>query len=108
MVRHKRSDIRSTASTNNRGQPSKVAVPAEPLREYSAQQLAQAYDCKTVAADQQFKDKRSKVPARWIPSIPIVPVIGSSRLSGAQMEPVCSHNSCLYFAKAKFFKQISG
>lgn len=42
-------------------QPAKMVAPAEPLREISAQQLAQAYDRNTVAADQQFKDKRFKV-----------------------------------------------
>ncbi len=41
--------------------PERVSSPAEPLREISAQQLAQAYDRNTVAADQQFKGKRFKV-----------------------------------------------
>lgn len=41
--------------------PAKVEAPAELLREYSAQQMAQAYDRNTVAADQQFKGKRFKV-----------------------------------------------
>jgi hypothetical protein len=44
-----------------RGPLTKVVASAELLQEYSAQQLAQAYDCNTMAADQQFKGKRFKV-----------------------------------------------
>lgn len=36
-------------------------APVEQLFEVSAQQLAQAYDRNTVAADQQFKGKRFRV-----------------------------------------------
>ncbi|MGN5580971.1 hypothetical protein VF687_03935 [Stutzerimonas sp. Brlt_13] len=61
MAGHERSDTRSAAATTSRSQPAKVSASAEPLREISAQQLAQAYDRNTVAADQQFKGKRFKV-----------------------------------------------
>lgn len=44
-----------------RGPLTKVVASAAPLQEYGAQQLAQAYDRNTVAADQQFKGKRFKV-----------------------------------------------
>ncbi|MDA7088963.1 hypothetical protein PH586_21510 [Pseudomonas sp. SA3-5] len=50
-----------TAATSGQSQPAKVVAPVEPLIDVSAQQLAQAYDRNTVAADQQFKDKRFKV-----------------------------------------------
>jgi len=53
------SDKAATATTQS--QPAKVAAPVTPLFEVSAQQLAQAYDRKTVAADQQFKGKTFKV-----------------------------------------------
>ncbi|WP_407507812.1 OB-fold protein, partial [Pseudomonas aeruginosa] len=59
MATSERSPSRSVSS--NQSQPAKVVVPAEPLREISAQQLAQAYDRNTVAADQQCKGKRCKV-----------------------------------------------
>jgi hypothetical protein len=49
------------SSSGSQSQPAKVAVPVEPLIEVSAQQLAQAYDRNTVAADQQFKGKRFRV-----------------------------------------------
>lgn len=54
---------RSPSQSISSGQrpPAKVEALAEPLREYSAQQLAQAYDRNTVAADQQFKGKLFKV-----------------------------------------------
>lgn len=45
----------------NQSQPARAAAPVEPLFAVSAQQLAQAYDRNTVAADQQFKGKRFKV-----------------------------------------------
>lgn len=50
----------ATASSSQ-SQSAKVAAPVEPLIEVSAQQLTQAYDRNTVAADQQFKGKRFKV-----------------------------------------------
>lgn len=50
-----------SATSNSQSQPTKVAAPVEPSIEVSAQQLAQAYDRNTVAADQQFKGKRFKV-----------------------------------------------
>ncbi|HCF2658099.1 TPA: hypothetical protein NIB10_005811 [Pseudomonas aeruginosa] len=53
------SDKAATATTQS--QPAKVAAPVTPLFEVSAQQLAQAYDRNTVAADQQFKGKTFKV-----------------------------------------------
>ncbi|MCT5197047.1 OB-fold putative lipoprotein [Pseudomonas aeruginosa] len=61
MATSERSPSRPTATASTQSQPAKVAAPAEPLREYTAQQLAQAYDRNTVAADQQFKGKRFKV-----------------------------------------------
>lgn len=48
----------STAAPN---QPTKVVQQAQPLPEYSAQQMAADYERNTVAADQRFKDKRFKV-----------------------------------------------
>lgn len=59
MASSERSPSRSVSS--NQSQQVKVVAPAEPLIEVSAQQLAQAYERNTVAADQQFKDKRFKV-----------------------------------------------
>ncbi|MCU9106802.1 OB-fold putative lipoprotein [Pseudomonas aeruginosa] len=59
MATSERSPSRSVSS--NQSQQAKVVATAEPLREISAQQLAQAYDRNTVAADQQFKGKRFKV-----------------------------------------------
>lgn len=53
------SDKAATATTQS--QPAKVAAPVTPLFGVSAQQLAQAYDRNTVAADQQFKGKTFKV-----------------------------------------------
>lgn len=50
-----------SATSSKQSQPAKVEAPAEPLFAVSAQQLAQAYDRNTVAADQQFKGKRFKV-----------------------------------------------
>lgn len=49
------------AAPSSQSLPAKTAAPAEPLPEVSAQQLAQAYDSNTVAADQRFKGKRFKV-----------------------------------------------
>ncbi|WP_049269406.1 OB-fold protein [Pseudomonas aeruginosa] len=51
----------SSATSSKQSLPAKVEAPAEPLFAVSAQQLAQAYDRNTVAADQQFKGKRFKV-----------------------------------------------
>ncbi|MCY1421097.1 TRNA-anti-like protein [compost metagenome] len=51
----------SRAVSSNQSQQAKVVAPAEPLIEVSAQQLAQAYERNTVAADQQFKGQRFKV-----------------------------------------------
>ena len=48
----------STAAPN---QPAKVAQKAQPLPEYSAQQMAAEYERNTVAADQRYKGKRFKV-----------------------------------------------
>ncbi|UFQ99424.1 OB-fold protein [Pseudomonas wenzhouensis] len=52
---------KAATNSSNQTQPAKVAAPAEPMIEVSAQQLAQAYDRNTVAADQQFKGKRFKI-----------------------------------------------
>ena len=60
MVGHERTDTRPTSAASSQSQSAKMAAPAEPLKEYSVQQLAQAYDRNTVAADQQFKGKRFK------------------------------------------------
>lgn len=56
-----RASTKSAATSSSLSQPAKSVEPAEPLPEVSAQQLAQAYDRNTVAADQQFKGKRFKV-----------------------------------------------
>ena len=48
----------STAAPN---QPTKVVQQAQPLPEYSAQQMAADYERNTVAADQRYKGKRFKV-----------------------------------------------
>ena len=61
MASGDRPSSNSAAALSSQSQPAKVAAPIEPLIEVSAQQLAQAYDRNTVAADQQFKDKRFKV-----------------------------------------------
>lgn len=52
---------RAVMSSANQSQPARVAAPVDPFIEVTAQQLAQAYDRNTVAADQQFKGKRFKV-----------------------------------------------
>lgn len=59
MATSERSPSQSISSSQR--PPAKVEALAEPLREYSAQQLAQAYDRNTVAADQQLKGKLFKV-----------------------------------------------
>ncbi|HBO7921128.1 TPA: hypothetical protein L5C37_005422 [Pseudomonas aeruginosa] len=61
MASGDRPSSKPSATSNSQSQPTKVAAPAEPLIEVSAQQLAQAYDRNTVAADQQFKGERFKV-----------------------------------------------
>ena len=61
MASSDRPASQSTATTSGQSQSARVVAPVEPLREISAQQLAQAYDRNTVAADQQFKGKRFKV-----------------------------------------------
>ncbi|HGO9723690.1 TPA: hypothetical protein ACLECI_002299 [Pseudomonas aeruginosa] len=61
MANSEHSTSRPEATVRTQSQPAKVALPEEPLHEYTAQQLAQAYDRNTVAADQQFKGKRFKV-----------------------------------------------
>ena len=49
------------ATPSSQSQPAKAIEPAAPVLEVSAQQLAQAYERNTVAADQQFKGKRFSV-----------------------------------------------
>jgi len=49
------------ATSSSQSQSDKTAEPPAPVLEVSAQQLAQAYDRNTVAADQQFKGKLFKV-----------------------------------------------
>lgn len=56
-----KASTQSAATSSSMSQPAKSVAPTEPLQEVSAQQLAQAYDRNTVAADQQFKGKRFKV-----------------------------------------------
>lgn len=61
MASGERPSGRAATPSTNQSQPARVAAPVVPLFEVSAQQLAQAYDRNTVAADQQFKGKRFKV-----------------------------------------------
>ncbi|EPV0080027.1 TPA: hypothetical protein NIH89_006889 [Pseudomonas aeruginosa] len=61
MASSDRPASKSTSTTSGQSQSARVVAAVEPLREISAQQLAQAYDRNTVAADQQFKGKRFKV-----------------------------------------------
>jgi len=61
MASGDRPSSKPAPASNSQSQPAKVVAPVEPLLEVSAQQLAQAYDRNTVAADQQFKGKRFKV-----------------------------------------------
>lgn len=49
------------SSTAAPSQPAKVVQQAQPLPEYSAQQMAADYERNTVAADQRYKGKRFKV-----------------------------------------------
>lgn len=61
MASGERPSGKAVTPSTNPSQPAKVVAPVAPLFEVSAQQLAQAYDRNTVAADQQFKGKRFKV-----------------------------------------------
>lgn len=61
MANSDRSTTQPSAAASSHSQPERMLAPAESLQEYSAQQIAQAYDRNTVAADQQFKGKRFKV-----------------------------------------------
>ena len=61
MASGDRPSSKPAPASSSQRQPVKVVAPVEPLLEVSAQQLAQAYDRNTVAADQQFKGKRFKV-----------------------------------------------
>lgn len=56
-----RPSSKSATASNSQSQSASVVAPVEPLIAVSAQQLAQAYDRNTVAADQQFKGKRFKI-----------------------------------------------
>ncbi len=56
-----RSTSQAPAPATNQSQPANTTEPPAPVLEVSAQQLAQAYERNTVAADQQFKGKRFKV-----------------------------------------------
>jgi hypothetical protein len=56
-----RARTQSAVTPSSEARPAKSAALTEPLPEVSAQQLAQAYERNTVAADQQFKGKRFKV-----------------------------------------------
>ncbi|MCE0980887.1 hypothetical protein LU680_02260 [Pseudomonas monteilii] len=61
MASGDRPSSKPAPASSSQSQPAKVVAPVEPLLEVSAQQLAQAYDRNTVAADQQFKGKTFKV-----------------------------------------------
>ena len=61
MASGDRPSSKPAPASRSQSQPAKVFAPVEPLLEVSAQQLAQAYDRNTVAADQQFKGKTFKV-----------------------------------------------
>lgn len=61
MASGERASSKPAPTSSSQSQPAKVVAPVEPLLEVSAQQLAQAYDRNTVAADQQFKGKTFKV-----------------------------------------------
>lgn len=61
MASGDRPSSKPAPASSSQSQPAKVIAPVEPLIEVSAQQLAQAYDRNTVAADQQFKGKTFKV-----------------------------------------------
>jgi len=61
MASGDRPSSKPAPASSSQSQPAKVVAPVEPLLEVSAQQLAQAYDRNTVAADQQFKGKNFKV-----------------------------------------------
>lgn len=61
MATGDRPSSKPAATSSSHRQPAKVVAAVEPLIEVSAEQLAQAYDRNTVAADQQFKGKRFKV-----------------------------------------------
>ncbi|WP_286790778.1 MULTISPECIES: OB-fold protein [unclassified Pseudomonas] len=62
MASGERQSSKAVALVANQSQPARVAAaPVAPLFEVSSQQLAQAYDRNTVAADQQFKGKRFRV-----------------------------------------------
>lgn len=61
MASGDRPSSKPAPASSSQSQPAKVVAPVEPLLEVSAQQLAQAYDRNTGAADQQFKGKTFKV-----------------------------------------------
>lgn len=61
MASSDRPACKSTAASSGQSQPAKVVASVDPLIAVNAQQLAQAYDRNTVAADQEFKGKRFKV-----------------------------------------------
>ena len=61
MASGERPSGKAAAPTTCQSQPAEVAAAVVPVFEVNTQQLAQAYDRNTVAADQQFKGKRFKV-----------------------------------------------
>lgn len=61
MASGERPSGKAAAPTTSQSQPAEVAAAVVPVFEVNTQQLAQAYDRNTVAADQQFKGKRFKV-----------------------------------------------
>ncbi|HDQ4105130.1 TPA: hypothetical protein P8O53_003618 [Pseudomonas aeruginosa] len=61
MASGDRPSSKPATTSSSQSHPAKEVAPVEPQLEVSAQQLAQAYDRNTVAADQQFKGKIFKV-----------------------------------------------
>ena len=61
VVSSDRTTAQAPATSTSQSQPAKAIEPVAPVLEVSAQQLAQAYERNTVAADQQFKGKRFSV-----------------------------------------------
>ena len=61
MASGERPSGKAAAPTTSQSQPAEVAAAVVPVFEVNTQQLAQAYDRNTVAADQQFKGKRFRV-----------------------------------------------
>lgn len=59
-----RSTAPSQQASTSSSAPAPAAVPAEPLKSFTAKQVASSYEENTVAADMQFKGKKVKVSGR--------------------------------------------